>query len=79
VRDVILSPIPAALTIPIGIDAGRAAFSALRAVAERVDPIGVVGPTLERIKKVAESRGDDGMVLGFQPLEIIRRMLSREV
>jgi len=40
VRDLILSPLPAPLAIPLGVDAGRAAFHALRAVAERVDPIG---------------------------------------
>lgn len=77
VRDVILSPIPPALAIPIGIDAGRAAFSALRAVAERMDPIGVVGPAIERLKR-AVSEGGEVDVLGFQPLEIIRRILSRD-
>src|SRR5262249_49726324 len=35
-RDIILSPLPAPLAIPLGLDAGRAAFQALRAVAGRL-------------------------------------------
>jgi hypothetical protein len=84
VRDVILSPVPAAMALPLGIDAGRAAFSALRGFAERVDPLGVVGPTLVALKKAAlrqvgvEDEDDEPRFFGFDPLELLRRLLSRE-
>lgn len=83
IRDVILSPVPAPLAIPLGIDAGRAALSALRSVAERFDPIGVVGPSLERLRGAAlrvadELRSPDRPADAFDPLEVLRRLLTRE-
>lgn len=76
VRDLILSPVPPALAIPLGLDAGRAALSALRSVALRFDPIGIVGPTLDRLKEVTDR--DVEQVLGFHPLELLRKLLSRD-
>jgi hypothetical protein len=78
VRDVILSPVPAAIAIPLGIDAGRAALSALRMIAERVDPIGVVGPTVRALLSASGRDGDVPTVLGFNPLELLRRLLTRD-
>lgn len=78
VRDVILSPVPPALAIPLGIDAGRAALTALRAVAERVDPVGVVGPAVRRLLERGGGEADVAARLGFQPLELLRRLLSRD-
>ena len=76
VRDVVLHPIPPAMAIPLGLDAGRAAFAAMRAVVEHVDPLGILAPTLERIKQATPLGGADAM--RFQPLEIVRRILSRD-
>jgi len=78
VRDVILSPLPPALAIPLGVDAGRAAISALRSVAERMDPIGVVGPSLQALREIRRGERDVKSVLGFHPLEMLRRLLSRD-
>ncbi|AKT35934.1 hypothetical protein [Chondromyces crocatus] len=93
VREVILSPVTPALGIPLGIDAGRAALAALRNVVERVDPAGVVTSSWERswvhqhapqmsdtMRSVLEwtRREDLTAVLGFHPLELLRRLLSRE-
>jgi hypothetical protein len=84
VRDVILSPLPAGMAIPLGIDAGRAAFLAMRRVVERMDTAGVVGSSLERLfDRAAQAasgggEGDVAAVLGFQPLELLRKLLSRE-
>jgi hypothetical protein len=78
VRDVIIHPVPAAVAIPLGIDAGRAALSALRGVAERLDPFGVAGPTM---RALFEATGGDRAitrVLGFNPLELLRRLLTRD-
>jgi hypothetical protein len=78
VRDVILSPLPMPLAIPLGVDAGRAAFTALRTVAERMDPIGVVAPSLQALRDLTTGDRDVKSVLGFHPLELLRRLLSRE-
>ncbi|HTJ84580.1 MAG TPA: hypothetical protein VL400_22830 [Polyangiaceae bacterium] len=80
VRDVILSPVPAALAIPLGIDAGRAAVSAVFTVAERAQGLGLVSPLLGAVKDalevVAAPREKGG--LGFEPLEILRRLITRD-
>lgn len=78
VRDVILSPIPPAIGIPLGIDAGRAALGALRAFTERVDPMGVVVPTMRAVLERAGAGGEEGGLFGFHPLELLRKLLSRE-
>lgn len=78
VRDVILSPVPAAVAIPLGIDAGRAAFSALRTIAERMDPLGVVAPTLRALLSGTGGDRDVAAVLGFDPLDLLRRLLTRD-
>jgi hypothetical protein len=77
VRDVILSPVPPALAIPLGIDAGRAALAAVRSVAVRMDAAGVVAPAVRTLLSWT-TREDVAEVLGFQPLELLRRLLSRE-
>lgn len=78
VRDVILSPIPPALGIPLGIDAGRAALSALRSLTERVDPLGVVVPSVRALFG-QPGEGEEGTGLfGFHPLELLRKLISRE-
>jgi hypothetical protein len=78
VRDVVLHPVPAAMAVPLGIDAGRAAFSALREVATRLDPAGVFAPALGAIRDVAFGDRKLEDVLGFNPLEVLRRLLSRD-
>ena len=89
IRDVILSPVPPALAIPLGIDAGRAAVSALFGLAERAQGLGFVSPALvspllgaakdmlgEVATVVGAPRERGG--LGFDPLEILRRLLARD-
>jgi hypothetical protein len=78
VRDVILEPVPPAMAIPLGIDAGRAALSALRAVAERVDPAGFLGPAVRAVLDRAGSDSEMAAMLGFHPLELLRKLISRE-
>jgi hypothetical protein len=78
IRDVILSPLPPALAIPLGLDAGRAALSAVRGIVERVDTFGVLGPTAARLKGLADSERLKS-VFGFDPLELVRRLVSREL
>jgi len=81
VRDIILSPLPAPMAIPLGIDAGRAAFLAMRKVVERFDQSGVtervVSGLWERATKSAGGAELEEM-LGFHPMELLRRLLVRE-
>jgi hypothetical protein len=77
-RDIILSPLPAPLAIPLGVDAGWAAWSALRTIAERLDPVGVVAPAMAALRDVTAGDRDVKDVLGFHPLELLRKMLSRD-
>jgi hypothetical protein len=78
VRDVILYPVPAAVGIPLGIDAGRAAFSALRSVAERLDPFGVAVPAMRALLEATGGEPIITRVIGFNPLELLRRLIARE-
>lgn len=78
VRDVVLHPVPAAMAVPLGLDAGRAAFIALREVAGRLDPYGVLNPAIDAIREVASGNRDLEGVLGYNPLELLRRLLARD-
>jgi hypothetical protein len=78
VRDVVLYPVPPAMALPLGLDAGRAALRALRAVAARIDRTGMLDPALAMVRDVAFAGREFEDVLGFEPLEILRRLLSRE-
>jgi hypothetical protein len=85
VRDVILSPVPPALAIPLGIDAGRAAFTAVRTVLERVDALRYLAPVADRVRDLVppeladeKKRHELLSMFGFEPLELLRRLLSRD-
>jgi len=85
VREVILSPVPPALAIPLGIDAGRAAFSAVRTVLDRVDAWRYISPFADRVRDFVpeeltdeKKRAEIFSVLGFEPFELLRRLLSRD-
>ena len=82
-RDVVLSPAVPAVAIPLGIDAGRAAVVAVRDFAERMGASswlaadGPLGPTLSRVREMASTPRDIRQLLGFDPMQLIRRLLSR--
>jgi hypothetical protein len=78
VRDVILSPLPPALAIPFAIDAGRAAVSAIRSVVDRVDPASVLGSPMRALFDLAGDESELASLLGFQPLVLLRKLLSRD-
>lgn len=78
VRDVVLAPVPPAMALPLGLDAGRAAFEALRGIASRFDAGGVLTPAFDAIRQVAIGDKQLEDVLGFKPLEVLRALLSRD-
>ncbi|MBX3184091.1 MAG: hypothetical protein KIT72_01100 [Polyangiaceae bacterium] len=81
-RDVVLAPVVPALAIPLGLDAGRAAFIAIRGLAERMGAgswfgeEGPLGPTIDRVRSAIEGR-DAVALLGFDPIRLLRRLLAR--
>jgi hypothetical protein len=78
VRDVVLHPVPAAMAVPLGLDVGRAALSALRELAARLDPAGVLTPTIAAIRDVTLGQRQVDEVLGFNPFDVLRMLLARE-
>jgi hypothetical protein len=85
VRDVVLSPVPPAMALPLGLDAGRAAFSALRQVAARFDSSGVLPSAFGMLRDtvshtVSNVGGEQALedLLGFNPLELLRKLLERD-
>lgn len=86
VRDVVLSPVPPAMALPLGLDAGRAAFTALRDVAARFDSRGVIPHALGLLRDsplgqtinatLSDKTVED--LLGFHPLEMLRKLLERD-
>jgi len=82
-RDVIVSPLAPALTVPLGVDIGRAALEAFRHVSERLGASTwlqseVLSPALNHIRQIAGDPRDLTRVLGFNPLELLRRLRSHE-
>ena len=78
VRDVVLHPVPAAVALPLGLDAGRAVWGALRGIASRFDATGLIAPTLAALRDRTIGDRRLGDLLGFDPLEMLRKLLSRE-
>jgi hypothetical protein len=82
-RDVVLSPAVPAVALPLGIDVGRAAFVAVRDLAERMGAGGWFGaespfaPALSRVRELTGADRDLKKLLGFDPLELLRRLFSR--
>ncbi len=78
VREVVLYPAPAGMMLPIGLDVGRAAWRALRDVAARIDPTGILDPAFTMVRDAAFGGRPFEASLGFEPLDLLRRLLSRE-
>lgn len=79
-RDVVLSPAPAALAVPLGLDIGRAALAGFRALAEgtRVGAwLDGIGDKIGRFEGFQAIERDITERLGFDPLKLARDLLSR--
>jgi hypothetical protein len=83
-RDIIISPVVPALAIPLGIDLGRVAFATLRELAERMGATALLNadspllPALERVERWAFFDKDLRRLLGFPPIEVLRKLLARD-
>jgi hypothetical protein len=81
VRDVVLSPVPPAVGLAVGIDAVRVAAEGFRAFAAKHDTFGLFDFALQSAKKRLAGALDDSdvaAILGFEPLSVIRLLLRRE-
>lgn len=78
VRDVVLSPMPLAIGVALGIDGARYAFDTIRSLSPAMPMI--LEPALAAIRKRAANVTDKDIaaVLGFSPLEILRALRKPE-
>jgi hypothetical protein len=80
VRDVILSPIPMAVGLALGIDGTRFALEHLKVITTRIDPFGFLDPVLGGVRaRLGSAVGDKDVprVLGFDPMAALRALLKR--
>jgi hypothetical protein len=77
-RDIVLSPLPVMLALPLGVDATRGAMNLAARAARQVDPLGIVQPALRLIgRALPELPPVGGASPGFHPLEMLRKLLAR--
>ena len=77
VRDVIVSPVPTAVGIALGVDVSLYALEGLRGLTSR---IGLVEPVVQSLRKRLGSATSDREVsgaLGFEPMTVLRALLRR--
>jgi hypothetical protein len=80
VRDVVLSPIPVAVGMALGVDAARFAFDNLKKVSGQFAPLGFLDPVLAQVRvRLGDAAGDKDVprVLGFDPMAALRALLRR--
>ena len=80
VRDVVLSPMPLAVGLALGVDGARFAMSALRSVAPVQSPFALIEPALASLRKrtLGAAEKDIASVLGFDPFEVLRALRRKE-
>jgi hypothetical protein len=79
VRDVLVSPMPAAVGLAIGFDGARYALRGLRVLTERIAPLATIGPLIDsaRARVARVTNKDVGALLGFDPMAALRALLER--
>jgi len=80
VRDVVVSPVPGAVGLALGVDAARLAFDKAKIVASKVDFFGMLDPMAAMLRKrLGRAAGDHDVsgVLGFDPMAVLRALLKR--
>lgn len=78
-RDVVVSPMPRVLAVPLSVDAGRGVFDVAARFAKQMDPIGVVQPLLQTLGNVLPQLPPmpGRPSPGFDVLDVLRRLLNR--
>jgi hypothetical protein len=81
VRDIVLSPVPTAVGVAVGIDAVRVAAEGVRTFTAKYDTFGLFDLAFREAKKRLEGALDDrdvAAILGFEPMSVLRLLLRRE-
>jgi len=78
-RDVVVSPMPRVLAVPLGVDAGRGLFDVAARFAKQIDPLGVVQPLLQTLgHALPQLPPVTGRASpGFDVLDVLRKLLDR--
>ena len=80
VRDIVLSPIPMAVGLALGVDGARYAFENLKVLTGRFAPFGILDPLFGRMRaRLGSAAGDKDVrhTLGFDPMAALRALLRR--
>jgi hypothetical protein len=79
VRDIVVSPIPVAVGVALGLDGVHYAIQGIRAFTGRIAPLAPIAPLLGSARSsLAKATGRDvPSLLGFDPLEVLRKLLAR--
>jgi hypothetical protein len=80
VRDLVISPLPAPLAVPLAVDAARATVAVARQLVQGFDPMGLVLPLLRKLSPPPMLQGREAREANgapFHPLEVLRKLLSR--
>jgi hypothetical protein len=79
VRDVILSPMPLAVGVALGVDSARYALDGAKLITGRFDPVALFDPLLKmaRARLGAATGKDVSGSLGFDPMAALRALLRR--
>jgi hypothetical protein len=80
VRDVVLSPVPTAVGLALGVDGARYAFEGVRVLTSRLGGMGFLDPVLGRVReRLGSAAGDKDVsgTLGFDPMAVLRALLER--
>jgi hypothetical protein len=79
-RDIVLSPMPMAVGLALGVDGARYAAHGFRVLTDQLDPLGLFQPVLTKARaRLRAAAGDTDItaILGFDPMAILRALLKR--
>ncbi len=82
-RDVVVSPAPATVALPLGLDVGRFAFVAVRELATRAGAAGWFGeesplfPLFQSVRDFSGVDRDVSSLLGFDPMQLLSRLFGK--
>jgi hypothetical protein len=82
-RDVVVSPAPAAVALPLGLDVGRFAFVAVRELATRAGAAAWFGeesplfPLFQSVRDLSGVDRDVTSLLGFDPMQLLSRLFRK--
>jgi hypothetical protein len=77
VRDVVLSPVPTAVALALGVDTATFAWGHARARAKTFDPLGFFDPLMKSVREKLAPPHEGGPGGEISPLAALRALLRR--